>query len=82
MKTLVIIISSIFGIILGLFVGGYLLFVDSIYDIYTLITTNTLTSPDLLILPIIKIILAGPIGMSTFYATSIIGVIISNLFKK
>jgi dolichyl-phosphate-mannose--protein O-mannosyl transferase len=69
-------ISIVIGIILGLFVGVYLLFIGGILDIIeaikVLVATQSIDEP-LVINGILKIILASPVGYLAGYIPIIFG---------
>ena len=60
-KRALAVLFSILGTVLGLYIGGYLLFVRSVYWLYVAFTGGTLTA-SILIINVIKIFVASTVG--------------------
>lgn len=66
------------GALLGLYVGGWVMFIGGIMAIANAIDTQTLTAM-LIAINVIKILLAGFIGWAIFWIGAIIGKIMIDL---
>ena len=60
-KRAMAVLFSILGTVLGLYIGGYLLFVRPVYWLVTSFTSGTLTAV-LLLINVIKIFIASTVG--------------------
>ena len=60
-KRALAVLFSILGTVLGLYIGGYLLFVRSVYWLYVAFTSGSLTA-SILIVNVIKIFVASTVG--------------------
>ena len=77
----VILVFALIGVILGLYVGGWLMFVKPILVAYALLDSGMLTG-GILGLTIIKCLLASVVGWIVFYVTALIGTIIASLIES
>lgn len=69
------------GSVLGLYIGGWHLFIGSILDIAKSIDNDTVTAT-LIAINLIKIFVAGVVGWGIFYIGFIIGGILMSFDRK
>ncbi|MBR1622467.1 MAG: hypothetical protein IJ675_00955 [Pseudobutyrivibrio sp.] len=70
-KKALAVLFSILGTVLGLYIGGYCLFVRPVYWLFTGFTGGTLTA-SILIINVFKIFIASTIGGAIWCACDII----------
>lgn len=77
----VILVFALIGVILGLYVGGWLMFVKPILAACALLDSGMLTG-GILGMTIIKCLLASVVGWIVFYVTALIGTIIASIIES